>query len=102
MGAMKTIHYWKTMGYPLSQEIRVFAGDIPPPLSKEERAAIRAEKAELRAALREAAEEAAMEREAIKWVERQAELRAAAAPIARIQPPPIPAENALVIQARLF
>lgn len=102
MGAMKSIHLKLVLGQPLSQTVRAFAGLEPWPLTKEERAAIRAEKAELRAVLKEAAEEAAMEREAIQWVERQAELRAAAAPIARIQPPPIPAENVVVKQPRLF
>lgn len=102
MGAMKTIHHWRVLGRPLSQTIRAFAGLEPWPLSKEERAAIRAEKAELRAALREAAEEAKVEREAIQWVERQAELRAAATSITRLQPPPIPTANAVVNQPTLF
>lgn len=99
MGAMKTIHYWKTMGYPLSQEIRVFAGDIPPPPSKEERAAIRAARREELAALKEAEEERIAEREAIQWVERQVELRHARE---ALQPPPIPTDNAPVSQGTLF
>lgn len=99
MGAMKTIHYWRSIGLPLSQEIRVFAGDIPPPPSKEERAAIRAARKAEREALKEAEEERRVEREAIQWVERQAELRHARE---ALQPPPIPADNAPLSQATLF
>lgn len=102
MGAMKTIHYWKTIGMSLSQEIRVFAGDIPPPPSKEERAAIRAARKAEREALREAEEERAAEREAIQWVERQVELRHAREARALNPPPPIPTNDAPFNQGTLF
>jgi len=102
MGAMKTIHLKRILGLPLSQTVRAFAGDAPWPLTPEERAAKRREKAELRAALKEAEEEAAAEREAIQWVERQAELRHARETAKARQPPPIPSENAIVSQPTLF
>lgn len=104
MGAMKRANYLATHTpkSKLSYAFRVAFGIDPEPPSYEELAAIRARNADLRAALREAAEEAKAEREAIQWVERQASPRAAAPPITRLQPPPIPTENTLVHQPTLF
>jgi len=74
MGAMKQIHLKRVLGVPLSQTLRAFAGLEPWPLSKEEKAELRAAKAAERAALKEAAAEAKAEREAIQWVESRADL----------------------------
>lgn len=74
MSVMKRANYLITHHRgELSKGFRVAFGLDPEPPSAEELARIRAEKKELAAAMREAAEERAEEREAIQWVEAYAE-----------------------------
>lgn len=89
---MKRVAGLRAAGLPLAQGVRVFAGMEPPPLTREERAEMRALRADAVLAAREAAEE----REAVQAVEReQAEAREAArlAEWRREAGPPKPPQN---------